>query len=279
MAWWPSVRGLYRSAPRTRGDEVEDEDRGLARDAGALADRGTSLTATVFSILQDGILSNRYPQGAALPAEEKLAQMFGVSRVTVRAALARLAERGLVARRQGRGTFVLEQKSHDRVSAPLDDLLGHIRQISATTRVAVLEYAKTLAPDEVWQTLGGTRETEYLRIVRVRYAGDKPLLYVTAYVALDGAAAPSRETLEREPLHKALADGGRRVVSGRQRIDAVLSDPIISPLLDIDVGAPLIRVRHVHVAADGKPVATLEILASPTHFELRSSLCGAHFAG
>jgi GntR family transcriptional regulator len=260
-----------------RGDEVGDEDRGSAREPGAGADRGTSLTATVFSILQDGILSNRYPQGAVLPAEEKLAQMFGVSRVTIRAALARLAERGLVARRQGRGTFVLEQKSHPRVSAPLDDLLGHIRKISATTRVVVHEYAKTLAPDDVWQVLGGARESEYLRIVRVRYADDKPLLYVTAYVVLDGAAAPMRETLEREPLHKALADGGRRVVSGRQRIDAVLSDPIVAPLLDIDVGAPLIRVRHVHVAADGKPVATLEILASPTRFELRSPLGGSHF--
>jgi DNA-binding FadR family transcriptional regulator len=53
------------------------------------------------------ILSGRFAAGDRLPAERALASEFGVSRPTVRQAVAVLAARGLVESRVGSGTFVV----------------------------------------------------------------------------------------------------------------------------------------------------------------------------
>ncbi len=51
-------------------------------------------------------IRQNYKVGARLPAESKLAERFGVSNITVREALAHLAEKGMIRREQGRGNFV-----------------------------------------------------------------------------------------------------------------------------------------------------------------------------
>ncbi|CAN5222753.1 GntR family transcriptional regulator [soil metagenome] len=58
-----------------------------------------------YSFLYDGIRSRRFASGVRL-VEEEIAQLLKVSRTPVREALHRLASRGLVEARQGRGFFV-----------------------------------------------------------------------------------------------------------------------------------------------------------------------------
>lgn len=58
--------------------------------------------------LRSGILEGRYPPGARLPAERKLAAELGVSRLTVREALTTLASEGLVRAHPGSGSEVLD---------------------------------------------------------------------------------------------------------------------------------------------------------------------------
>lgn len=54
------------------------------------------------------LIDEHYPPGQKLPTERKLAQLFSVSRTTVREALAELEQRRRVERHQGRGTIVLD---------------------------------------------------------------------------------------------------------------------------------------------------------------------------
>lgn len=64
----------------------------------------------VAAALIDGIRSGRLPVGETLPGELELVASFGVSRHTVREALRRLEELGLIGRRQGVGTLVLSRE-------------------------------------------------------------------------------------------------------------------------------------------------------------------------
>ena len=59
----------------------------------------------IYLVIREQLAEGRYPPSTPLPGELKLAQDFGVSRVTVRAALDRLAEENLIVRYRGRGTF------------------------------------------------------------------------------------------------------------------------------------------------------------------------------
>ena len=57
--------------------------------------RQPSLADQVYEIIVNGISNGTYPPGSLLPSENQLAERFNVSRPTIRAAFARLVERGL----------------------------------------------------------------------------------------------------------------------------------------------------------------------------------------
>ena len=63
---------------------------------------------TIYNDLLEGIRNGTYPAGSRLPSEKELAGQYGVSRITSKKALELLAERGMISRMPGRGSFVLE---------------------------------------------------------------------------------------------------------------------------------------------------------------------------
>ncbi len=99
---------------------------------------GTSLHRQLYLVIRDQILQRVWPAGTALPTEESLCQMFKVSRITVRRALADLVTDKLVERRHGLGTFVLDQLIPSRPQATLS-FIEELRESVADTKVRVLE--------------------------------------------------------------------------------------------------------------------------------------------
>ncbi len=65
-------------------------------------------------------MQGRYKAGDRIPPETELVGALGVSRVTVRSALARLVERGLLERRRGSGTFLVRPPGGARLQAGLE---------------------------------------------------------------------------------------------------------------------------------------------------------------
>jgi GntR family transcriptional regulator len=68
--------------------------------------RQSSLSSQILTILMEQIRSGAFPAETPLPPENQLASDFKVSRATIRSAFDRLEAMGLIARRQGVGTFV-----------------------------------------------------------------------------------------------------------------------------------------------------------------------------
>lgn len=88
--------GTKKNSSRTAAKAGRDE---LPTASGAGA-------AAIATRLREAILGGRYAHGERLPAERELTEHFGAARGTVREALRRLEEMGLVVRRMGSGTFV-----------------------------------------------------------------------------------------------------------------------------------------------------------------------------
>jgi DNA-binding FadR family transcriptional regulator len=69
--------------------------------------------AAITTRLREAILGGHYADGERLPAERELTEHFGAARGTIREALRRLEEMGLVTRRMGSGTFVIHRTGPD----------------------------------------------------------------------------------------------------------------------------------------------------------------------
>jgi len=84
--------------------------------------KGTPLYVQVEQRIEDLLLQGRYKAGDRIPPETGLVEALGVSRVTIRAALARLVERGLLEKRQGSGTFLVRPPGGARLQSGLERL-------------------------------------------------------------------------------------------------------------------------------------------------------------
>jgi GntR family transcriptional regulator len=84
--------------------------------------KGDPLYLQVERRIEDLLLQGRYKAGDRIPPEAELVGILGVSRVTIRAGLARLVERGLLERRRGSGTFLVRPPKGDSLQAGLERL-------------------------------------------------------------------------------------------------------------------------------------------------------------
>ncbi len=96
-----------------------------------------SVADAVFTALRQSIVSGERTPGEKLPSENQLCRLYGVSRVSVRTALARLASLGLVESRQGEGTFVCSLHG----TQPLNSMVPYAA-LSRLDRVNVSEFRR-----------------------------------------------------------------------------------------------------------------------------------------
>jgi len=89
----------------------------------------------VLEQIKDNIISGEWPPGTKIPGEMDLAEMFGVSRVSIRQAIHRLVGMGVLTIRRGEGTFVSEVFPKDYFNTLLPVLM-----IEAPDMVEMLEF-------------------------------------------------------------------------------------------------------------------------------------------
>lgn len=235
-------------------------------------------------ILRERIRGGHYEAGLPLPGERQLAEEFGVARVTVRSALARLQEEGLVERSRGKGTVPTARHaaaparaSAQAVQTVRGGLLDNIVSVSMRTRVQVLEWKRMPAPPAVSAALSLPPGAPVLKVVRVRKFKAQPISYTEVFVPGDLAAALDRHTLQDTPMLVALAQHGVEVVSAEQTLGAAVADLDVARIFRIAPGVPLLRVSRVASDAEGRPVQFLVGLYHPERYtyQMRLTRAGA----
>jgi GntR family transcriptional regulator len=225
---------------------------------------GVPLHRQLFLVLHDEIDRGVIAPGEALPTEQTLCDQFGVSRITVRRALADLAEQGYIERRHGVGSFVREHSPSDAsgLFGAGGSYLEGLRQTQFETEVDVVELGTRRPP----RAIAGALETpaELLHIVRVRRQRrtGEPLMVSDAWLPSQLAGALTESALRQAPLYQLLADAGIVVDRIRHEITAEIAGPRNAHLLDTPIGAALLRVNRLAFVADA-PHHYLSVLLSP----------------
>jgi GntR family transcriptional regulator len=214
-----------------------------------------SLAIPLYHQLQDilkaEIETGRLSPDERLPSEQELGERFHVSKITVRQALAELAQSGYIRREQGRGTFVSRRK-FDEGPRELTSFTEEMRRHSLEATSRILAQFEAEAETRVTDALRLPAKSQVLILKRLRLANAEPLSVQTAYIPTalvaglrlaDGTSL--YETLQRQyHLYPARA---------RETYVAGLADEAAAALLDIPAGSPVFGVERVTFALNEQP--------------------------
>lgn len=227
----------------------------------------------VYLALRDEISDGRLSDGAHLPGEQRLAETFGVSRVTVRRALDALAGDGLIQRRAGSGTMVRSAGFAERpVAMDFTTLMPQLVEMGQSTTARLLSFSYDVAPDYVVRAMGLGAQDRVQIATRVRSADDRPFSHLTTYVPEAIARNYSENDLATTPLFKLLERSGVTIEEAHQSVSATLAGPEVAEALEIAVGSALLSVRRVVRDQEGRGVEFLSALYRPDMFRLDMAL-------
>lgn len=185
--------------------------------------------------------------GDAIPSERELAGRFSVSRMTVRQAVDALVTSGLLERRQGSGTYVCPVKVD--VQSRITSFTEEMRQRgmipgARLVRAGVLPAAPDMA---VWLGIEPHEPVHF--IYRVRLADGVPMAVEKVWIAKSLAPDLLDDGVPAS-VYEALAAIGLRPTWGEDAIEAVAADEVISALLEIPAGSPLLEIARRTYADD-----------------------------
>ena len=233
---------------------------------------GEAKAKQVYLVLRDRILSGASGFGAKLPTENELADLHGVSRVTVRRALGELARERLIERRRSSGTRVIYRPSPAPVTADISGVLANLADMGRRTAVKLMSFDYVPAEGTVAQTLGVAPDQLLQRSVRVRSVDGVPFSYLTTHVPESISVTFTRQELGSRPLLELLERAGVKVESARQRISAGLASPDVAEALDVRTGSPVLELVRVSFDQLGRGVEHLHALYRPDRYAFEIDL-------
>lgn len=143
---------------------------------GQVRQKGRTLTEVTEQELRKAILAGEFLPGSQLPSEADLIDMLRVSRTTVREALRSLEEGGLILRRHGVGTFVLEHPiiNNFGINYGVSEM---IRMANMTPGTSEFNVTEKPASDDIAAQLAIEPGSMVKVVERIRTANDKPVVY------------------------------------------------------------------------------------------------------
>jgi GntR family transcriptional regulator len=191
--------------------------------------------------------SGELRRGDAVPAERELAEMTGVSRVTVRKAIEKLVQDGLLVQKVGAGTFI-----SGRLEQPLSVLLGFSEDMRARGfepgSIWLDKSVVAAGPDEA-MALGIAPGTPVVRLKRIRTANGEPMAVETAVASTRDLPSPD---LVDESFYAALRSRGLVAVRALQRLRAGLAGIQEAKWLDLPRPSAILQIERRAFLADGR---------------------------
>jgi GntR family transcriptional regulator len=198
-------------------------------------------------------------ESGALPTEQSLQTIYGVSRSVVRQALDRLAQNRLISREQGRGTTVLPPHNYRRRAQQAGGLRQQIAAMGGelATRTVSLELLDP--PAHAQEHLGAARAW---RLERVRSVDGEPMIHMVTWIPGDIASALTAEGLNGGSLHEWMRQHGLDPHGGPRQLRAVAAEDDTAAFLELAPGSPVTLLEGITRDASGQ---TIEVFSAWHH--------------
>jgi GntR family transcriptional regulator len=199
--------------------------------------------------------------------DRELVDTYGVSRHTAREAVDRLIADGMIERRRGQGSFVVEEAIEQRLGS-LYSLFASVEAEGLTQRSTVLQLGLTKDPAAAAH-LGVTPATSLVHLARVRWAGEEPLALDRTWLPAEIALPLLTTDFSRTALYTQLEEQcGVRMSGGWERIQPVLPAPDEQELLRTGPQDAAFLIERLGRDAQGRTVEWRVSLVRGDRFRL-----------
>lgn len=217
----------------------------------------TPLYLQLANALQDFITLEKLKPGDLLPSENTLASDNHLSRATVIKAFDTLVDRGVVTRRQGKGTFV-NARPMERQLPELNSFSDHVHGLGLTPGSTLLAF-ETFPAGDTARPASIYPETEPLVFFeRLRTVQDEPVGLHRTLVPADVAEriGLDERTAARPgfSFYQALVGAGIQLTSAEESLRAINAEASDAELLCVEEGTALIEIVRASRDADGRLV-------------------------
>ena len=198
-------------------------------------------------LLEQEVTSGRWEPGFRLPSEPELCRSFGLSRTTIRQALGRLEQEGLIERRKGQGTFVCESRPRSWLLQSSGGFFQEEVERGGRMVTSVVLRSVTRGPLPPWAMsalgLGGA---EGATLERVRSIDGLVAMYNVNHLPPGVAELVLPLEDPNESLYQRLQDrAGIEAAGGRRVAEAVRAEDQLARLLELPIGSPVLFIESV----------------------------------
>jgi GntR family transcriptional regulator len=250
--------------PGTRTRDPSVPIRKTTANGVTLQAKGALLHRQLYLLLKEQITNGRYRNGDLLPTQEALCMQFGISRITVRRALADLVEDGYVRNRQGVGAFVTAKTNGKARPGSDFSFIGDMRRTLKETTMRILHFDSERCPAPIAEALDLADGEEAVHLVRTRSSRGRAVMLLDGWIPRRFAKAVTRRNLQKTSLHELLAGSFEKLGRVAQEVNAALADPVVAQALDVEVNSAVLKIVRLVHNRDGAPVHYLTVWSTPS---------------
>ena len=191
------------------------------------------------------IKNKTWAVGIKIPTEAQLCKQFGVSRITVRQAMTKLAERGLISKKQGLGTFVckpkITQRLHDMYS-----FSEELKKQGYSVSNDIISFEIISSDEYTAKQLEIKADDLVYELKRLRFADEEPYALEASYIPYDLIPELDINDIKRKGLYNTLTEvGGIVIDNANESFEAVILSKEAGGLLKAGEGFPALRLERV----------------------------------
>ena len=204
----------------------------------------------IQNLLLQRIKNGDYQEGQLIPKEVDLAEQLNVSRPTVRHAIRNLVQAGYLERRKKRGTIVTQTKIKQQFTHVIESYNTEIQNHGLAAKTQVLNFSTEKASDEVAEALTIKPNTEVYKLVRLRSADIKPVVFVVTYLPI--AQLPDLQKIDftHHSLYSELAKAALEITHVSPKIEVHPAMEEEAQLLKTDIKAPIFYFHTIGFTKD-----------------------------